>query len=161
MVFGIPSLTVGGGALKFGGGRRGLNVGGGTEVSTVAPKVGICLGIMSPKPGGGVAEPGGAGSSTPGGPSLTDGRGILVGTPSDGMGNMVFPAAAAPTSIGGGGLLKSISTVVGVLRLVVGIGWAASPSEVTILDIEVPTVPPVPIARGGWPAVRTVLITGC
>lgn len=40
--------------------------GGGTEVSTV----GICLAAMSLKLAGGVDEPGGAGSSTPGGPSL-------------------------------------------------------------------------------------------
>lgn len=40
--------------------------GGGIEVSTV----GICRAFISLKFGGGVDEPGGAGSSTPGGPSL-------------------------------------------------------------------------------------------
>lgn len=40
------------------------------EVSTV----GICRAFMSLKLGGGVQEPGGAGSSTPGGPSLGTGK---------------------------------------------------------------------------------------
>lgn len=42
-------------------------------MSTPAVSVGIGLGVIkSPKPGGGVEEPGGAGSSTPGGPSRDD-----------------------------------------------------------------------------------------
>lgn len=52
--------------LRTQGKLRNTNPGGGTDVSTVGIGRGA---LISLNPGGGVVEPGGAGSSTPGGPS--------------------------------------------------------------------------------------------